>query len=137
MLNARPEVAKYESQIIAQSGLPGMVTVATSMAGRGTDILLGGNAKGLVENALRLNILDPVQLDQPSESLVPIDFDLDPDETSKVPPSITALIVAARARSHVSEDGTLDDEETEKLLQHVMRKAENLRSDVILKLKSF
>lgn len=52
MLNARPEVAKAESQIIAQAGLPGMVTIATKMAGRGTDIILGGNPRGLVESAL-------------------------------------------------------------------------------------
>ena len=47
ILNARPERARKEAEIIAQAGLPGTVTVATSMAGRGTDILLGGNPKGL------------------------------------------------------------------------------------------
>jgi len=48
MLNARPEVVKTESHIIAQAGLPGMITVATRMAGRGTDILLGGNSKLII-----------------------------------------------------------------------------------------
>lgn len=52
VLNARPEFVKAESQIVAQAGIPGMVTIATNMAGRGTDILLGGNAKGLTESAL-------------------------------------------------------------------------------------
>lgn len=56
MLNARPEVVKDESRIIAQAGLPGMVTIATRMAGRGTDILLGGNPRGLVENVLYSSI---------------------------------------------------------------------------------
>jgi preprotein translocase subunit SecA len=43
LLNARPENVKLESQIIAQAGKKGAITVATNMAGRGTDILLGGN----------------------------------------------------------------------------------------------
>jgi preprotein translocase subunit SecA len=43
LLNARPENIKLESQIIAQAGKKGAITVATNMAGRGTDILLGGN----------------------------------------------------------------------------------------------
>ncbi len=48
--------AKYherEAAIIAQAGRKGAVTVATNMAGRGTDILLGGNPDGLVEEILR------------------------------------------------------------------------------------
>eukprot|EP00559_Dactyliosolen_fragilissimus_P006822 CAMPEP_0184870714 /NCGR_PEP_ID=MMETSP0580-20130426/38518_1 /TAXON_ID=1118495 /ORGANISM="Dactyliosolen fragilissimus" /LENGTH=943 /DNA_ID=CAMNT_0027372957 /DNA_START=312 /DNA_END=3143 /DNA_ORIENTATION=+ len=42
LLNASPENAARESEIIAQAGRSGIVTVATNMAGRGTDILLGG-----------------------------------------------------------------------------------------------
>eukprot|EP00585_Thalassiosira_rotula_P006595 CAMPEP_0196134188 /NCGR_PEP_ID=MMETSP0910-20130528/3146_1 /TAXON_ID=49265 /ORGANISM="Thalassiosira rotula, Strain GSO102" /LENGTH=999 /DNA_ID=CAMNT_0041394035 /DNA_START=145 /DNA_END=3144 /DNA_ORIENTATION=+ len=42
LLNAMPENAAREGEIIAQAGRPGVVTVATNMAGRGTDILLGG-----------------------------------------------------------------------------------------------
>jgi len=48
--------AKYhekEAQIIAQAGRPGAVTIATNMAGRGTDIVLGGNPEGIVEELLR------------------------------------------------------------------------------------
>lgn len=41
VLNAKNHL--QEAQIIAQAGVPGIVTVATSMAGRGTDIILGGN----------------------------------------------------------------------------------------------
>ena len=43
LLNAKPENIKLESEIIAQAGKEYAVTVATNMAGRGTDILLGGN----------------------------------------------------------------------------------------------
>jgi preprotein translocase subunit SecA len=45
LLNASPENAPRESEIIAQAGRAGVVTVATNMAGRGTDILLGGCSK--------------------------------------------------------------------------------------------
>ncbi len=44
LLNARPENVERESEIIAQAGRKGAVTIATNMAGRGTDIILGGNA---------------------------------------------------------------------------------------------
>lgn len=45
--------AKYheqEAEIIAQAGIPGKITIATNMAGRGTDIKLGGNDEMLIEN---------------------------------------------------------------------------------------
>ncbi len=48
--------AKYheqEAQIVAQAGKYGAVTIATNMAGRGTDIMLGGNAEFLAKNELR------------------------------------------------------------------------------------
>lgn len=44
LLNASPKNAPRESEIVAQAGRAGVVTVATNMAGRGTDILLGGCA---------------------------------------------------------------------------------------------
>ena len=43
LLNARPENIESESEIVAQAGCKNAVTIATNMAGRGTDILLGGN----------------------------------------------------------------------------------------------
>ena len=44
LLNARPENVESESEIVAQAGCKKAVTIATNMAGRGTDILLGGNS---------------------------------------------------------------------------------------------
>ncbi|PZO58700.1 MAG: preprotein translocase subunit SecA [Phormidesmis priestleyi] len=44
LLNAKPENVERESEIVAQAGRRGSVTIATNMAGRGTDIILGGNA---------------------------------------------------------------------------------------------
>src|SRR4051812_24610829 len=43
VLNAKPEFAEREGEIIAEAGRPGAVTIATNMAGRGVDIKLGGN----------------------------------------------------------------------------------------------
>jgi preprotein translocase subunit SecA len=54
--------AKYherEAEIVAQAGREGAVTIATNMAGRGTDILLGGNPDFLSKEILRKKGLDP------------------------------------------------------------------------------
>ena len=45
ILNAKPENVRRESEIVAQAGMQGSITIATNMAGRGTDIILGGNIK--------------------------------------------------------------------------------------------
>jgi preprotein translocase subunit SecA len=44
LLNAKPENVEREAEIVAQAGRAGAVTIATNMAGRGTDIILGGNS---------------------------------------------------------------------------------------------
>ena len=51
LLNAKNH--EKEAEIVAQAGKPGAVTVATNMAGRGTDIMLGGNAEYMAKNDLR------------------------------------------------------------------------------------
>ncbi|TMF05564.1 MAG: preprotein translocase subunit SecA [Chloroflexi bacterium] len=51
VLNAKQH--EREAWVIAQAGRPGSVTIATNMAGRGVDILLGGNPDGLVETYLK------------------------------------------------------------------------------------
>jgi preprotein translocase subunit SecA len=47
VLNAKPEYAEHEGEIVAEAGQPGAVTIATNMAGRGVDIKLGGNTEHL------------------------------------------------------------------------------------------
>jgi preprotein translocase subunit SecA len=42
----------FVTQVVAQAGLPAAVTIATNMAGRGTDIILGGNPEGLTRMGL-------------------------------------------------------------------------------------
>jgi preprotein translocase subunit SecA len=47
VLNAKQHAR--EADIVAQAGRPGMITIATNMAGRGTDIVLGGNVEGAIK----------------------------------------------------------------------------------------
>lgn len=53
LLNAKPENVERESEIVAQAGREGRVTIATNMAGRGTDIILGGNAEYMARLKVR------------------------------------------------------------------------------------
>jgi preprotein translocase subunit SecA len=53
-----------ESGIIAQAGRTGAITIATNMAGRGTDILLGGNPAGLASEILHKRGLNPAEVDK-------------------------------------------------------------------------
>jgi preprotein translocase subunit SecA len=59
VLNAKPENAGREAEIVAQAGRRGGVTIATNMAGRGTDILLGGNADFLGRELLKKQEINP------------------------------------------------------------------------------
>jgi preprotein translocase subunit SecA len=59
VLNAKPDRAFREAEIVAQAGRLHAVTVATNMAGRGVDIILGGNPEALAKRDLRAEGLDP------------------------------------------------------------------------------
>ena len=52
ILNAKPENVRRESEIVAQAGQKGSITIATNMAGRGTDIILGGNINFKIQKKL-------------------------------------------------------------------------------------
>jgi preprotein translocase subunit SecA len=78
ILNAKPENVRRESEIVAQAGKRGSITIATNMAGRGTDIILGGNINFQIQKKLydiltlsknsklsqNLNIFDSVLISQ-------------------------------------------------------------------------
>ncbi len=59
VLNAKPEHAAREAEIVAEAGQPGAVTIATNMAGRGVDIKLGGNAEHLARLELARQGVEP------------------------------------------------------------------------------
>ncbi len=61
VLNAK--FHEKEAPIVAQAGRLGAVTIATNMAGRGTDILLGGNPQGLASAALHKQGLNPAEVE--------------------------------------------------------------------------
>jgi preprotein translocase subunit SecA len=61
VLNAK--FHEKESGIVAQAGRTGAVTIATNMAGRGTDIKLGGDAAGLASDLLHKRGLNPAEVD--------------------------------------------------------------------------
>src|SRR5215217_7294584 len=83
VLNAKPEFAQREGEIVAEAGRPGAVTIATNMAGRGVDIKLGGNAEHLT------------QLELAKLGLRPGDPDYD-ERFAQVLPSLEARVEEAR-----------------------------------------
>ncbi len=71
LLNAKPENVEREAEIVAQAGRAGAVTIATNMAGRGTDIILGGNSDYMARLKLK-EILIPLLVKPSNEHKPPI-----------------------------------------------------------------
>ncbi|HEY9653794.1 MAG TPA: preprotein translocase subunit SecA [Coleofasciculaceae cyanobacterium] len=72
LLNARPENVERESEIVAQAGRKGAVTIATNMAGRGTDIILGGNADYMSRLKVREYLMPKIVQPEEEDSLAPM-----------------------------------------------------------------
>ncbi|KAL3641737.1 Protein translocase subunit SA2, chloroplastic [Castilleja foliolosa] len=92
VLNARPKYAAREAEIVAQAGRQYAITLSTNMAGRGTDIILGGNPKMLAKEILEVTLLSSLTENIP-------DLDIDSGTTSrkvlskvKVGPSSSGLL---------------------------------------------
>ncbi len=60
LLNAKPENVEREAEIVAQAGRKGSITIATNMAGRGTDIILGGNADYMARLKVRESFMPQI-----------------------------------------------------------------------------
>ncbi|MBA3265451.1 MAG: SEC-C domain-containing protein, partial [Nocardioidaceae bacterium] len=69
VLNAKHHA--NEAHIVAQAGRKGAITVATNMAGRGTDIMLGGSVEFLADEELRAKGLDPLEHSEDYEAAWP------------------------------------------------------------------
>ncbi|HYR88364.1 MAG TPA: preprotein translocase subunit SecA [Terriglobia bacterium] len=81
--------AKYhekEAEIVAQAGRKGAVTIATNMAGRGTDILLGGNAEFTARDVMRKKEIDPLSAtpEQWNEALAKVKPEIDKEHEEVV-----------------------------------------------------
>ena len=85
VLNAKNH--EREATIIAQAGRPGAVTIATNMAGRGVDILLGGNYEGLARDQLRKDGVELTSIPQRAwnHCLELLKNDQDPTESYNTP----------------------------------------------------
>ena len=71
LLNAKPENVEREAEIVAQAGRSGAVTIATNMAGRGTDIILGGNSEYMARLKLKETLM-PLLVKPDNEHKPPI-----------------------------------------------------------------
>src|SRR5690242_5722485 len=85
VLNAKPEHAEREGEIVAEAGRPGAVTIATNMAGRGVDIKLGGNPEHLTQielNKLGLKPGDPDYQDRFNDILPKMEERVEADKAA-------------------------------------------------------
>ena len=69
LLNARPENVERESEIVAQAGRQGALTIATNMAGRGTDIILGGNADYMAKLKVREYLMPKIVMPEDNNTI--------------------------------------------------------------------
>jgi preprotein translocase subunit SecA len=74
LLNAKPENVERESEIVAQAGRKGAVTISTNMAGRGTDIILGGNADYMARLKVREYFMPRIVLPETGDPMGVIEF---------------------------------------------------------------
>ncbi|NCO75726.1 MAG: preprotein translocase subunit SecA [Cyanobacteria bacterium] len=72
ILNARPENVERESEIVAQAGRKGAITIATNMAGRGTDIILGGNSDYMARLKIREYLMPQIVTPEDDQFMVSV-----------------------------------------------------------------
>ena len=89
VLNAKQH--EREAAIIARAGTVGAVTVATNMAGRGTDIMLGGNPEFMADFELQRKGLNPVDSPQEYEKAWPVEIEKQRAAVTKEHESVVSL----------------------------------------------
>ncbi|WP_209119027.1 preprotein translocase subunit SecA [Prochlorococcus marinus] len=100
LLNAKPENVEREAEIVAQAGRAGAVTIATNMAGRGTDIILGGNSDYMARLKLK-DILIPLLVKPDNEHKPPI-----PKQRSSKAKGGFSSKVGSNLKKNISEPST-------------------------------
>lgn len=142
VLNAKPENVEREAEIVAQSGRLGAVTIATNMAGRGTDIILGGNAEFMARLKLRELLMPSVV--KPGEGVFVSVKKAPPKKTWKVSESLfpcalsqeTIMVVEEAVQLAASSWGrrSLAELEAEERLSYACEKGPT-QDEVIAKLR--
>ena len=114
LLNAKPEYAQMEAETVAQAGRLGAVTIATNMAGRGTDIVLGGNPFELAKGILREYIKPAFTKEEPKS------FSAHSDTFGyELPPNLLGLLAKAYAHVRATCDVALEPEEALHVLSEI------------------
>jgi preprotein translocase subunit SecA len=116
LLNAKPENVEREAEIVAQAGRAGAVTIATNMAGRGTDIILGGNSDYMARLKLREVLLPRLVRPEEAGHLPPVPqrspsggggFAADAPDPFKAPSEAKALGTLYPCALHASTETAL------------------------------
>ncbi len=118
VLNAK--IHQSEALIVAQAGRRGAVTISTNMAGRGTDILLGGNPEGLAAEALESEMFDRPDLTKLALTLLNEGETAARDQarkSAKLSEDLVDALVATRARF----DSALADIEQVQIIGHLAK----------------
>lgn len=97
-----------EALIVAQAGRTGAVTISTNMAGRGTDIILGGNAEGMAAEALENEMFDRGLLSQLAQRLVEDGAD-DARAYAQKHPKLSVDLVEALVETRRQYDAALEE----------------------------
>jgi preprotein translocase subunit SecA len=131
VLNAK--IHQSEALIVAQAGRKGAVTISTNMAGRGTDILLGGNPEGMAAEALEKEMFDSQDLTQLSFRLIS-DGEAAAKEFAEKHPKLTPDLIPALQQTKTQFDTALIEIEQSQVIgylaQIIQEPYENDYSDV-------
>ena len=118
LLNARPQYAAREAEIVAQAGRQYAVTIATNMAGRGTDILLGGSAEGLARRALKEKLWPVLGLGDLEDAALLMHVELSPLTEQ----TLNQATIVAQSAVHVA--GSMELEQADEFIGEALKKAE-------------
>ncbi|WOL11921.1 protein translocase subunit SECA2, chloroplastic [Canna indica] len=95
VLNARPKYAAREAEVVAQAGRKYAITISTNMAGRGTDIILGGNPKMLAKEIIEDNLLPFMAQETPGVKTEAVQISQKGFSKIRIGPSSLALVAKA------------------------------------------